>query len=142
MPPADMTPSATRALLAADLRPTAARVAILEVLQDAAGEAMSVDTVFQRLADQGRPRSMGTVYRVVQELVQGGLLLREWQAGRKSLHRARPSGSNAQHAPSLVFRRRGHDAELVDPALNACLLIAARRLGLSLAGRRVLIEVD
>jgi Fe2+ or Zn2+ uptake regulation protein len=115
--------AAVQKLQSAGLRPTLARVAILQMLADDRGKAMSAEAVFQQLVGRGTAKSLGTVYR-----------------GRhRSLYRIMP-GAGMQ-APRLVCRSSGHDVALADPLLDECLQAAARRLGLSLAGRRIRIEV-
>lgn len=59
------------------LRPTMARVGVLQVLQADPPAAYTADEVFRMLAGQGVGVSQGTVYRVLQELAHCSLLLRE-----------------------------------------------------------------
>jgi Fur family ferric uptake transcriptional regulator len=121
--------AAVQKLQSAGLRPTLARVAILQMLADDRGKAMSAEAVFQQLVGRGTAKSLGTVYRVLQELEQGGLLLREWHGRHRSLYRIMP-GAGMQ-APRLVCRSSGHDVALADPLLDECLQADPDRSGLS-----------
>ena len=65
-------------LRAHGLRPTSARVWILQVLLDAAHSSLSAERVFQQISKHGVRVSLATIYRVLQELVQCKLAQREW----------------------------------------------------------------
>lgn len=131
-----------QALRTTRLRPTMPRIAILQVLESA-GETQALDAedIFQRVMARGPKAGLGTIYRVLHELERHGLLLREWGGGRKVMYRLKPRTGQSQ-ALFMVCPHSGRRLEIVDPVLNDRLRAAASNLGLSLAGRRVLIEVD
>jgi Fe2+ or Zn2+ uptake regulation protein len=68
------------------IRPTAARIGVLQVLHEADGGYRNAEQVYLSLYDAGLRFSMASIYRVLQELSQSGLLLRHWsksdQAGK------------------------------------------------------------
>lgn len=70
------------------IRPTAARIGVMEVMREAEGGYRNAEQVYLSLHDSGLRFSMASIYRVLQELSQAGLLLRHWsktdQAGRSS----------------------------------------------------------
>ncbi|THF61237.1 Fur family transcriptional regulator [Pseudothauera rhizosphaerae] len=67
-------------LRAARLRPTQARVSILQWVAVEA-HPVTAEDVFRNLAEGGMAVSMGTTYRVLGEFVSAGLLAREWVPG-------------------------------------------------------------
>ena len=128
-------------LRAARLRPTIPRIAILHMVETAGLQALSAEDVFRQTMARGTQVGIGTVYRVLQQLEERGLLLREWDARRKTLYRLKPD--DAQEQPLvMVCHRSGRRLRVVDPVLHERLQAAAHKLGLSLAGRQVRIEVD
>lgn len=135
-----MNVSVLQRLRAARLRPTIARIAILQVVEAVGPRAVSAEDVFQRTATRGTQTSLGTIYRVLQQLQERGLLLREWDAGRRMLYRLKPDGAQDQSL-YLVCRRSGRHTRVIDPVLHERLQAAVGNLGLSLAGRQVCIEV-
>lgn len=63
------------------LRPTSSRVCVLQVLQGPQQGPLAAERIFQQLAQIGISISLGTIYRSLHELVQHGLVQREWYAG-------------------------------------------------------------
>ena len=66
-------------LRAAGLRPTPARVCILQVLAAEPGRLQPVDEIYRSLIARGTQVSLASVYRVVKELCEHSLALREWR---------------------------------------------------------------
>ncbi|MYM27982.1 hypothetical protein GTP58_06580 [Duganella sp. CY15W] len=60
------------------LRPTSARICVLTALQQQREEALPAERIFLQLIQTGVTISLGTVYRVLTELEQHGLVQREW----------------------------------------------------------------
>ena len=61
----------------AGLRPTSARVAIVDVLHAHCQQPLAAESLFRRLGERGVSVSQGTIYRVLHELEYRGLLHRE-----------------------------------------------------------------
>jgi len=59
------------------LRPTSARAGVLHILQNRQEQAFHAEQIFVALSGLGIRVSLGTVYRVLQELEQTGLAVRE-----------------------------------------------------------------
>lgn len=59
------------------LRPTSARVCVLQMLHQHPDEALSAERIFQHFVEIGLSVSLGTIYRVLNEMEQSGLLQRE-----------------------------------------------------------------
>jgi len=129
-----VTPSSfLQRLRATRLRPTVARIGVLQVIESAQPAGLDADAVFRRLLQRGTPASVGTVYRVIQQLQAHGLLLREWGARRKAVYRLKPAGFE-QHAHRLVCRRCQHSVAFDEPQLHAALQALPALEGLRLAG--------
>ncbi|MDN2712103.1 MULTISPECIES: Fur family transcriptional regulator [unclassified Janthinobacterium] len=80
-------------LRGARLRPTSARVCILQVLAGTQRQAMNAEGIYQQLLHMGIAVSLGTIYRVLKEMEQAGLLLREREAsasGNKARYLIKP----------------------------------------------------
>lgn len=120
-------------LRAAGLRPTSARIGVLQVI-DAAGETpLPAEEVFRRMSVRGTRVSLGTVYRLIHELETRQVLLRGWGSDRKALYWLRRTERGALGL-QLVCQRTGRRVVLDDADLGARLLAAAEREGFDLAG--------
>ncbi len=75
------------------MRPTSARVCVLQVLHDHPDEPLSAERFFQYFVEIGLSVSLGTIYRVLNEMEHSGLLQRERRADEataKSRYRLAP----------------------------------------------------
>ncbi|WP_425251773.1 Fur family transcriptional regulator [Janthinobacterium sp. NFX145] len=80
-------------LRAVRLRPTSARICILQVLAGTQRQAMNAESIYQQLLQIGIAVSLGTIYRVLKEMEGAGLLLREREAsasGNKARYLIKP----------------------------------------------------
>ncbi|MGC3985659.1 MAG: transcriptional repressor [Pseudorhodoferax sp.] len=136
-----MNTTVLQRLRAARLQPTVARIGLLQVLESAAPSCLSADELFQRMLQRGTRVSVGTVYRVVQQLHAAGLLVHEWDVQRRALYGIKPEGFDAQ-AVRLVCRGTGRTVTLADPELHARLLAAAAAQGQDLRGQALSVVVD
>ena len=137
------TGRALEALRTARLRPTMARVALVQVLLDADPAAISTGDMYNALLQRGTPAAMGTVYRAAQELEDRGLLLREWsERHRKAMYRLKPKELDDLEHIRLVCRESGQAILLRKHDLHARLLEAGREAGFDLAGQTLSIHVD
>lgn len=139
--PAAGQPSEARiaqALRATRLRPTTARIEVLRVLQNCTPQSLCAAGVIRQMAESGASVSLGTVYRVLQELASRGLLLRECDANGTAQYRIKPA---EDHPPlRLQCRRSGRVLVLGDATLRAQVLESAARAGWNLAGRELVIQ--
>ncbi len=130
-------------LLAAQLHPTLARIAILRVLADTGPHAIGMDDIYRALVARGAQAAMSTVYRIIQDMEARRLILREWGNGhRKAIYRLRPKALDDPACVHLVCRESGRVVTLGDAALHAHLLQAARTAEVDLAGQVLRIEVS
>ncbi|MFT3821809.1 MAG: transcriptional repressor [Rubrivivax sp.] len=127
------------------LRPTMARVLIMQALE-AAGAPMTAEDVFRALTQRGVPVGLATAYRALAELATAGLLLRAWvqgHAGAKAVYSlAAPLAEAAGPAHRLSCRRCGRCVSFSDPGLTERLRMAAGLSGLSAQGQGLTITAD
>ena len=71
-------------LRASGLRPTVARIGVLQVLLSAAPHALSRDEIYRQLYLRGTPVSVGTVMQVVAQLSRCGVVHHNGIKGRES----------------------------------------------------------
>lgn len=124
-------------LLAAGVRPTVARIGVLQILETEAPRRLTMDTVFHHLLDQGLGLKHATVYRALRMLVDHGLLSREWRngiSGAKALY-----GLMTPDAGSCGVEIRckecGHAVNINDISLHEQLRSLVRDGGLELAAQ-------
>lgn len=125
----------------AGLRPTAARIGVLQVIAACSADHMSAEEVFRRMVARGTPNCLSTVYRVIHELTGRGLLLREWSSMRKALYRLKPERFDTEPL-RLVCPESGRTVVLAEADLYAGLLAAARHHGIDLDGQALSIQVS
>ena len=123
------------------IRPTIARIGVLQVISAAAPGRISAEEVFRQMMRRGTRASVSTVYRVIHELVGHGLLLREWGAKRKALYRLKPDCFDTEPL-RLVCPESGRTVVLADADLYEGLLTAARHHGIDLEGQALSIQVS
>ena len=68
------------------IRPTQARIAMLEGLKTADPESLNAEEMYTLLFEQGHAVSMGTIYRVFNQLEHVGVLVREWDDQLSLIH--------------------------------------------------------
>lgn len=62
------------------LRPTSARLFVLQILHQAGREALPAERIFILCAELGISVSLGTIYRVLSEFEQRGMVQKEWRS--------------------------------------------------------------
>ena len=116
----------------ADLRQTLARVSILSLFEDVA-QSLDVEMAYARLAAQGSDVSLPTCYRVMRELGDKGILMREWTSNGKALY-WRAFENSAESSMHRLVCRLCQQAFKLDDELTRQLDRVARVHGLNLDG--------
>ncbi|MBX3639302.1 MAG: transcriptional repressor [Nitrosomonas sp.] len=130
-------------LQAASLRPTHARLCVLEVLEDEPQRWIESEAVFRELITRGTAISITTVYRVIKDFEYRGILLREWRvdiSGRKAFYKLN-SDDPQDCEDIIVCRQCESSAPIDDSALHERLRQLASRRGLTPAKRPITIYV-
>lgn len=131
---------ALRRLRAARLRPSAARIGVLQVLEAAAPERLSAEEIYRTMLRRGTRVSLSTVYRTLAQCHEAGLLLRELDDVRMWRYGASPQDPDVRQALELTCPVSGRVVLLADEELHDRLLAAAQEQGISLGGRVLSIQ--
>lgn len=124
------------------LRPTSARVCVLQIMQQHQQAPIAAERVFQQLGDIGISLSLGTVYRVLGELQQIGLVHKEWQgaeSGKHSYFLVPPLGTPVSY--TVVCRDCRRQMVVTDPSFAALMQRQARAAGFDLGLATLALEV-
>ncbi len=102
-------------LKSSGLKATLPRIKILEVFQQAERRHMTAEDVFKALLAEGSDIGLATVYRVLMQFEQAGLLTRSnFEAGKAVFEL-----NEGQHHDHLVCLNCGHVEEFYDPEIEA-----------------------
>lgn len=112
----------------AGLKVTLPRVKILEILQDPNNQHISAEDVYKLLLDLGEDIGLATVYRVLNQFDDAGILTRHHFEGGKSVFEL-TGGSHHDH---LVCLKCGKVIEFEDDVIEAKQLEIAEQNGIRL----------
>lgn len=98
----------------AGLKVTLPRLKILEILQQPDNQHISAEEVYKILIDQGEEIGLATVYRVLNQFDDAGILLRHHFEGGKSVFEI----SQKAHHDHLVCLKCGKVIEFEDPIIE------------------------
>jgi Fur family ferric uptake transcriptional regulator len=124
-------------LAGAGLKRGGARARIVDLL---AGQpcALTAVEIEDALRGQGRPTGRGSIYRVLELLVEHGLVERvEVGDGQARFERVRPGGDHHHH---LVCERCGRLVAFDDPGLERAIDRLSERLGVRVDSHDVLLR--
>lgn len=98
----------------AGLKVTNPRMKILQLLEDAEEHHMSAEEIYRLLAESGEDIGFATVYRVLTQFEEAGLISRHHFEGGHSVFEL----NLGQHHDHLVCVKCGHVEEFVDPVIE------------------------
>ncbi len=98
----------------AGLKITLPRLKILEILQDPGNQHISAEDVYKILIEQGEEIGLATVYRVLNQFDDAGILNRHHFEGGKSVFEI----SHKQHHDHLVCLKCGKVVEFEDDIIE------------------------
>lgn len=101
-------------LKSSGLKATLPRIKILEVFQQAARRHMTAEDVYKALLTEGSDIGLATVYRVLMQFEQAGLLTRSNFESGKSVFEL----NEGQHHDHLVCLSCGRVEEFFDPEIE------------------------
>lgn len=115
-------------LKSSGLKATLPRIKILEVFQRATQRHMTAEDVYKVLLAEGSDIGLATVYRVLMQFEQAGLLSRNHFESGKSVFEL----NEGQHHDHLVCLTCGHVEEFFDPEIELRQREVAQRHGFDL----------
>lgn len=98
----------------AGLKVTTPRMKILQLLEDAEEHHMSAEEIYRLLAESGEDIGFATVYRVLTQFEEAGLVSRHHFEGGHSVFEL----NLGQHHDHLVCVKCGHVEEFVDAVIE------------------------
>lgn len=116
-------------LKSSGLKATLPRIKILEVFQKTSQRHMAAEDVYRALLAEQADIGLATVYRVLMQFEQAGLLTRSNFESGKSVFEL----NQGQHHDHLVCLTCGRVEEFYDPAIEARQRAVAQERGFSLA---------
>ena len=111
------------------LKATGPRLKILEIFQTTQQRHMSAEDVFRLLMTEGSDIGLATVYRVLTQFEQAGLLTRNSFDNGKAVYEL----NQGEHHDHLVCLDCGHVEEFFDPKIEQRQNVIARERGFELA---------
>ncbi|MBU1309058.1 ferric iron uptake transcriptional regulator [Rheinheimera muenzenbergensis] len=112
----------------AGLKVTLPRVKILEILQDPKNQHISAEDVYKLLLDLGEDIGLATVYRVLNQFDDAGILTRHHFEGGKSVFEL----TGSHHHDHLVCLKCGKVIEFEDDVIEAKQLEISEKNGIKL----------
>ena len=116
-------------LKSSGLKATVPRLKILEVFQRGVQRHMTAEDVFRHLLQEGADIGLATVYRVLMQFEQAGILQRNHFESGKAVYEL----NEGQHHDHLVCLDCGRVEEFHDPDIEALQEKIAKRQGFELA---------
>jgi len=126
----------TNDLKQAGLKVTLPRLKILEILEHTPQHHMSAEDVYRALLDEDHEIGLATVYRVLTQFEQAGLVTRHHFDSGQALFEL-DTGDNHDH---IVCLKTGQVAEFKDEKLEVRLREIADELGYELTDHRILLQ--
>lgn len=115
-------------LKSAGLKSTLPRLKVLDLFKNGQERHMSAENVYQLLRDSGDNVGLATVYRVLTQFEQAGLLVRHNFEGGKSVFEL----NEGTHHDHIVCLQCGHVEEFFDSAIESRQKKIATELGFTI----------
>jgi Fur family ferric uptake transcriptional regulator len=127
-----------RELRSTGLKVTAPRLRVLELFQKGPERHMTAEDVYRRLLDEHADIGLATVYRVLTQFEQAGLLVRHHFEGGKAVYELN-EGSHHDH---LVCLQCGRVEEFFDPEIEKRQARVARERGFAIHDHSLYLYAD
>src|SRR5574339_491061 len=138
MAPTGAPTSSTQSLKESGLKATLPRKKILELFEASKVRHLSAEDVYKALIAEGIDIGLATVYRVLTQFEQAGLLSRQHFETGKSVFELNQGG----HHDHLVCLQCGRVEEFNDPDIEKRQKEIARRQGFDLRGHSLALYAD
>lgn len=104
---------------------TLPRIKILQILENAKDHHLSAEDIYRVLAESGEDIGLATVYRVLAQFEEAGLLVRHNFEGGHSVFEL----DSGEHHDHLVCVKCGRVEEFVDPVIEERQQVIAKEAG-------------
>jgi Fur family ferric uptake transcriptional regulator len=119
------------------LKATAARIRILQLLEQSTARHLSADEVYKALLDAGEEIGLATVYRVLSQFETAGLVIRHnFEEGRSVFER-----STADHHEHMVDIETGDVVEFVNDEIEKLQHAIAEQHGYEIVSHNMVLFV-
>jgi Fur family transcriptional regulator, ferric uptake regulator len=116
------------ALKEAGLKVTSPRLKILSLLQLPENQHLSAEDLYKKLLEQGDEVGVATVYRVLNQFDDAGIVTRHHFEGGKSVFEL----THQEHHDHLVCLKCGEVIEFIDPIIEEQQHLIAKKYGIKL----------
>jgi Fur family ferric uptake transcriptional regulator len=121
----------------AGLKATTPRLRILEALQEGAPRHLSAEDLYRRLTEAGEDVGLATVYRVLTQFEQAGLVIRHHFASGHSVFEL----DSGKHHDHMVCLETGRVMEFANEEIERLQREMARRAGYELMDHSLVLYV-
>ncbi|MDP6437782.1 MAG: ferric iron uptake transcriptional regulator [Gammaproteobacteria bacterium] len=119
------------------LKATAARIRVLQLLEQNPARHLSADEVYRLLIDSGEDIGLATVYRVLSQFESAGLVTRHnFEEGRSVFER-----SSAAHHDHMVCLETGKVVEFIDEEIEKLQRAVAAKHGYEIVSHNLVLFV-
>ncbi|GKT20084.1 transcriptional repressor [Acidovorax sp. SUPP2522] len=125
---------------AAGLRPTIARIGIYQAIAAVGRDGITANDTFQVMHHRGTQVSTSTVYRIIRDFVDHGLVSETLTRSRRALYFVTAGDRAKKKVVRLECSKTGRITAIDDADLYDRLIAAARAAGLSFEGRDIVIR--
>lgn len=126
-------------LRAAGLRPTRARIGVYQAIAALGAEGFTVPAVFHATAGSGCRASISSIYRIMREFSQHGLVSTTLAGDRTAVYFV-TTGASTQGVICLECGKTGRLIAIEDPQLHARLAALAAEQGMALGEVPILVR--
>ena len=120
------------------LKVTAPRLRVLELFQTSPARHLTAEDVYRRLLDEHADIGLATVYRVLTQFEQAGLLVRHHFEGGKAVYEL----NEGKHHDHLVCLQCGKVEEFFDPEIEKRQAKIARDRGFAIHDHSLYLYAD
>ncbi len=120
------------------LKVTAPRLRVLDLFQTSAERHLTAEDVYRRLLDEHADIGLATVYRVLTQFEQAGLLVRHHFEGGKAVYEL----NEGKHHDHLVCLQCGKVEEFYDPEIEKRQAKIARERGFAIHDHSLYLYAD
>jgi Fur family ferric uptake transcriptional regulator len=122
----------------AGLKSTLPRLKVLDLFENSEERHLSAEDVYRQLLNSGEDVGLATVYRVLTQFEQAGLLVRHYFEGGKSVFEL----NKGEHHDHIVCLQCGHVEEFYDAAIETRQEKVATELGFAIRDHALHIYAD